>query len=116
MEQGSSVMSPDKISRPRVSRQAANRWLVAYTLLRNKALQELTAARLAEKREIGESGGSQEDSIEKEEFAKGESVNETSVQQGMESTDGCQEMVRVDGSVLADEDSSCHGHTVQTTV
>ena len=31
------------------SRQARNRWLVAYTLLRNPSLQELTASRIMEK-------------------------------------------------------------------
>jgi len=34
----------------RVSRQVANRWLVAYTLLRNESIRELTASRLSEKR------------------------------------------------------------------
>ena len=33
---------------PRVSRQAANRWLVAYTLLRNESIRTLTASRLRE--------------------------------------------------------------------
>lgn len=31
------------------SRQARNRWLVAYTLLRNPSLQKLTASRIEEK-------------------------------------------------------------------
>ena len=31
-------------------KQARNRWLVAYTLLRNPSLQELTAKRIREKR------------------------------------------------------------------
>jgi len=31
-------------------KQARNRWLVAYTLLRNPSLQELTAKRIQEKR------------------------------------------------------------------
>ena len=34
----------------RASRQVANRWLVAYTLLRNESIRELTASRLGEKR------------------------------------------------------------------
>ena len=32
------------------NKQARNRWLVAYTLLRNPSLQELTASRIAEKK------------------------------------------------------------------
>ena len=32
--------------RPRVSKKAYNRWMVAYTLLRNPSLQELTASNL----------------------------------------------------------------------
>ena len=32
------------------NKQARNRWLVAYTLLRNPSLQELTAIRIEEKR------------------------------------------------------------------
>ena len=32
------------------NKQARNRWLVAYTLLRNPSLQELTASRIEEKK------------------------------------------------------------------
>ena len=32
------------------NKQAHNRWLVAYTLLRNPSLQELTASRIEEKK------------------------------------------------------------------
>ena len=35
--------------------QARNRWLVAYTLLRNPSLQELTASRIEEKNTIAHS-------------------------------------------------------------
>ena len=39
---------------PRVSRQAANRWLVAYTLLRNESIRTLTASRLRENPKLKE--------------------------------------------------------------
>ena len=43
-----SLITIDTDHRPRVSRKALNRWMVAYTLLRNPSLQQLTASRLAE--------------------------------------------------------------------
>ena len=41
------------------TRRVHNRWLVAYTLLRNPSLQELRASRIKEKREMKDSGEDQ---------------------------------------------------------
>ena len=120
VEKGSSVTSPSpaEISRPRVSRQAANRWLVAYTLLRNRTLQELTAARLEEKREVErkEEREGREDSVEKEAVVD-EPVHETSMQSGMKIRDSFQEVVGGSaGATATTEDSSYHGNIKQTLI
>ena len=146
VEQGASVTSPDKISRPCVSRQAANRWLVAYTLLRNKALQGLTAARLGREevtggeRGAGDGEGSSsgeslglsldledDDSGDGYETA-GESVNETALQNGVEPLaevdpqqglrDCFQEMAGVVGvrDAATAEDDSYHGDLQETSI
>ena len=79
---------------PRVSRQAANRWLVAYTLLRNESIRTLTASRLREnpkrkekkKHKKKSKGKDKNTEEEEEEEEEGEAGGEEAGEAGGEET------------------------------